>query len=351
MLNVLHVVSPMGRGEVGGAERHALDLAVAQQRGTDVRPVLLELGDKGFAALAAGHGIATITEGRPYAVGAVARARRAAGDLEIDVVHSHGYDADFLAATLARRHARVATTHGFVRVSARTRAKTALDERCLRRFDAVIATSRVECARLRGLVGRAVFVPNGIHPPPRLAPRPAGAPVVGFCGRLSAEKRPDLFVAAAAALARSCPSRRFLMAGSGPLLDAVRRAAGPVTLLGVVDDVEAFYARLHVLVCPSDSEGTPRVVLEAMARGIPVVATNVGGLPDLLEHRRTGMLVAPGSAAAIVAAVEELLGDGELYARVAAAAREVALRSFTVERMAGRVQAVYRSTKNSVSSP
>ena len=349
MLNVLHVVSPMGRGEVGGAERHALDLAVAQQHGPDVRPVLLELGDKGFAALAAGHGVATITEGRPYTVGAVARTRRAAGELEIDVVHSHGYDADFLAATLARRHARVATTHGFVRVSPRTRGKTALDERCLWRFDAVIATSSAECARLRGRVGHAVFVPNGIHPAERLPPRPAGAPVVGFCGRLSAEKRPDLFVAAATALARA--PRRFLMAGSGPLLDAVRREAGPVTLLGVVADVDAFYARLHVLVCPSDSEGTPRVVLEAMARGIPVVATDVGGLPDLLEHRRTGMLVAPGSAAAIAAAVEELLGDGELYARVAAAAREVVLRSFTVERMAGRVQAVYRSTKNSVSSP
>lgn len=350
-MNVLHIVSPMGSGEVGGAERHALDLAVAQRGGAAVRPVLLELGDKGFARLAAGHGVRAVTIAHPYAVTAIARARRTAVELEIDVVHSHGYDADFLATTLGQRRPLVATTHGFVRVSPRTRCKTMLNERCLRRFDAVIATSSSEAARLRLLVGRAAFVPNGVVVPARVTPRQSGVSTIGFCGRLSPEKRPDLFLEAAAILALSPQPRRFLAAGSGPLLAALTQSEGPVQLLGVVDEVEAFYDRLHVLVCSSDSEGTPRAVLEAMARGIPVVATSVGGLPDIVEHRRTGMLVAPGSATLIANAVQELLADGGLYAAIAAAARSVALRSFTIEQMSDRVEAIYRSTKNIVSSP
>jgi glycosyltransferase involved in cell wall biosynthesis len=125
---------------------------------------------------------------------------------------------------------------------------------------------------------------------------PPDTPLVGFVGRLAPEKGPEVFLRAAWLLRQSVPAAHFVMAGTGPLLDAVRTLASTlaleprVHLLGMRDDMPAVYNSLDLLMLTSYSEAMPLVVLEAMACGVPVVATAVGGVPELVEHDRTGYL-------------------------------------------------------------
>ena len=100
---------------------------------------------------------------------------------------------------------------------------------------------------------------------------------------------------------------------------------------------------IDVLVCPSDSEGTPRAVIEAMLAGVPVVATCVGGMPDLLADRQTGILVEPGSATALAAAVTALLRDPAEARALGDRAREYAVQRLSAWQMEERTGLAYRS--------
>jgi glycosyltransferase involved in cell wall biosynthesis len=165
-------------------------------------------------------------------------------------------------------------------------------------------------------------------------------------GRIDREKNPLLLVEALAELERAAPGRFWLRwAGSGPLEEAVRRRA---LELGVADRIElcgyvpfgpellALYRRAHMFVHVSLTEGVPQVLLEALACGTPIVATDVGGVSDALEHGRAGMLVPPSELDALVHAIRTLADDEPLRARLIARGLELA-RAATVEVEAERV--------------
>ncbi|HEY7073079.1 MAG TPA: glycosyltransferase, partial [Acidimicrobiales bacterium] len=142
VLSVVHVVSPQPRGDTGGAQLHVADLAAAQVGVGTVTPRVVELGAKGYAASLAALGVDAVTLDRPYAVEAVRRLSGLLACGPVDLVHSHGYDADFLAglAGLAGRSrpAWVATVHGFVTAGVVSRAKTAANRRLLRHGPAAV---------------------------------------------------------------------------------------------------------------------------------------------------------------------------------------------------------------------
>lgn len=154
--------------------------------------------------------------------------------------------------------------------------------------------------------------------------------VVGFSGRMSHEKAPDVFLD----IVRACagePRIRFLMTGAGPLAESVEREAGTfdgqiLTYLGKVDDVEAVMSLYDLLVLPSRFDGRPLVVMEALAMGVPVIASRVGGLPELVEDGVTGGLCVPADAAEFAARLVELARDRERLAAMKRAARESAVR-------------------------
>jgi glycosyltransferase involved in cell wall biosynthesis len=153
-------------------------------------------------------------------------------------------------------------------------------------------------------------VPNGVALPEDVGAE-AEPPQILFAGRLSREK-------GILELVEAARGHELLVAGDGPLRNRVQQARGWVPR----DELEQLYARAAVVACPSHREGFGVVCAEAMAHGRPVVASDVGGLRDLVVDGETGLLVPPGDIAALRAALERLLADGDLRLRLGAAARE-----------------------------
>jgi len=166
------------------------------------------------------------------------------------------------------------------------------------------------------------IVPNGIDVEPAGCV-PAERSAVLFVGRLTATKGVDVLIDAM----RECPGESLVIVGDGPeraRLEARAQALSNVTFAGAASraDVDQYFARAKMLVLPSFHEGQPNVVMEAMARGVPVVACAVGGIPDLIRDGETGLLLQPGDAAGTAAAIRRLAGDRELCRRLSDAARE-----------------------------
>jgi len=267
----------------------------------------------------------------------------------IDVIHAHLWKAHVLAAVVGRLTATpvLATVHGMHMTMGD------LEAHLIGRTHACMVS---EAARAHALaVGAAAdrlhVVRNGVDDDV-FAPRPARAdrpPTVGFVGRLSPEKDPRTFVEAAALVHARAPAVRFTVVGDGPLraeLEALareRRLDGALAFAGVRDDMPATYGGLDVLALTSLHEGTPLAVLEAMACGLPIVATSVGGVPELVCADESGVLVAPGDAAGVAAAVLALLDDPRRRSALSAAARARVVEHFALRRQVVQTAALLRS--------
>jgi glycosyltransferase involved in cell wall biosynthesis len=178
--------------------------------------------------------------------------------------------------------------------------------------------------------------------PASRAGRSEGEFVVGHMGAFTAEKGQDVAVAAAALLQSSLPRARFILAGEGPLLENVRaNATKNVTLPGFVSDRAAFFASLDVFIMPSRSEAWGMAALEAMAHGVPVIASDIGGLAELVEDGNGGWLVRPGDDAALARAITYAATNPERLKEQREKAVERA-RLFSVDRMVEQTEAFYR---------
>ena len=328
VLGVLQVDVP------GGAEVGFLRLARRlRARGWDVRlttPSGGPLAEAGYAwepldpgGLAAGAGA--------RAVASWPRARRLSK--EADVTYLNGTVAARLLPALRGRRT-VLHVHDMVsRVP-----------RHWHHADVVLADSQAVADRLDGLDAHVVHCPIELDAPELPAPWTAagdGRPVVGFVGRIEPRKGPLDLVQAAPAIRAARPDARVIVIGddpygSDPDYAALVRASGEVEHVGWVDDAAGAMRHLSVLVAPSREEPFGTVLSEAMAAGVPVVATAVDGLPEVVTHGVDGMLVEPGEIDALAAAVVEVLGRREAMGQ---AAREAA-RRFDADRYAERVAAL-----------
>lgn len=180
----------------------------------------------------------------------------------------------------------------------------------------------------------------GVRAPGILASRGIGPErfVAGFSGRFSEEKDPRAVLRIAEHFADEAPVR-FVMIGSGPLAGELRRGikrkrlGQRVHLVGTVSDVRDYLACCDALVLPSKVDGRPNAVMEALAMGVPVIASRVGGLPELVRHGETGFLCEPGDAAAFAGCIREMLQDADRHARMRKAARRFAEAHLSIEPM------------------
>jgi glycosyltransferase involved in cell wall biosynthesis len=166
-------------------------------------------------------------------------------------------------------------------------------------------------------------------------------------GRLTAVKNPTLFVSTARRVLQSLPDVHFALIGDGELrVDIEQQIASlglshRVTLAGWQRDMPPIYAAMDALVLPSLNEGTSVTAIEAMAAGIPVVATAVGGMPDLIADAQTGLLAPPGDAQALADRVIGLLRDPKQARSLAMAGRQDVLARFGVERLIRDMESLY----------
>lgn len=283
------------------------------------------------------------------------------------LLHGHGLRLAplFAAAAAASGLPLVVTLHNLVPAPLSPPVRLLL-RAALGRARRVIAVSGAVAESARGVVpaGRLIVIPNGVDTARfaagALPPRPEARAALGLdpsdpmalcVARLSPEKDVASFLEAAALLTPLLPSARFLVAGEGPLLPTLAhqiqhlRLEKRAALLGRREDIPTLLAAADLLCLPSREEGLGLAALEAMAAGVPVVATRVGGLPEAVEEGVTGLLVAPGDPAALAAALTALLSDPPRARMLGAAGRRRADERYTRERMLRTTFAVYAEAR------
>lgn len=363
-LTILHITAP---AEVGGLESVVRMLATghtAMGARVHVAGVIPPGGGAHpFLGALAGEGIPTDVLALPTRAYARERAavRSLCERLRPDVVHTHGYRSDVVDAGVARALGIpvVTTVHGFTGGGLKNRLYEWLQVESFKRLDAVVSVSRsmTDTLRLRGVKrDRIRTIPNAFDPDrPRLerpaARRELGLPdagdefVAGWVGRLSPEKGGDVFVDAMMSLPDRCVCATVL--GTGPeqeLLEERARAGGVgerIRWLGTVPDAARLFAGFDVFVLSSRTEGVPIVLLEAMAAGVPVVATRVGGVPDVVSGEEA-LLVPSEDPRALAAAIDVVRRDPASARARAAAARRRLERDFSLAPWLRRYEALYR---------
>lgn len=284
---------------------------------------------------------------------------------QIDLVHAHEYKTNFLTWLLAKREPVIplSTIHGwFGRDTWRERLYYGADKRILASFPRLIAVStplKEELVRTGSRPEAVTVVPNGIDET-RFVRRPAEREpmrrelgiqseevVVGAVGRLERQKRFDLLMRAFAELRARHPHLRLLIAGDGGLGPELRRLRDELglgddcRLLGHQPDISRLHHAFDLFVQASDDEGSPNVVLEAMAMETPIVATDVGGTADILLDGRDGLIVPPGDLQRLTAAIDRCLTDFSSAHTRAVAARRRVEAELSFERRMARVERIY----------
>ncbi len=356
-----------------GTERHIFDLASALKRDFAdqivVRvacPAPSPLEEKCRAAPIV---FTAIPKRGPVGWNAVRTLRRLLRSRKVDLIHAHNGRtalAAALAVTLARRGALVTTQHflspNHTTQSGLKSAISLLGHRFVnRRAKNVVAISRAvqDAMRARGEANdRSVIVLNGVPDSRHRVLENANEvrqkfdaterPLIVCASRLQSEKGLDVLIAAMKIVVETKPDTLCLLAGEGNLQNELQaqieraKLTQNVRLVGFQNDVTSLVEAADIFVLPSLNEPFGLSLIEAMSLGKAVIATNVGGPLEIVEHEKSGVLVAPSSSKELAQAISRLLDDQKLRERLGEAARARYENCFTVERMAREIATVYQ---------
>jgi glycosyltransferase involved in cell wall biosynthesis len=292
--------------------------------------------------------------------------RRCVEEWRPQVVQTHQVKSHFLlrVSGLWRNHLWLAFHHGYTNEDLKMRLYNQLDRWSLPLADRVVTVCKAFARELekRGVPRERIHVQhNAVTFPAPSDPETVralkktlvpeeGIPVLLTVGRLSREKGHKDLIEAARELRRLEPSLGFCLVvlGEGKerrRIEALCQHYGlerEVRLVGHQDDVAPYYAMADVVVIPSHSEGSPNVLLEAMASGVPVVATCVGGIPEIVADGETALLVPPHNPRALAGALARLLRSPEQRARLAQGARRLVDSEYTPEAYERSLRRVYQ---------
>jgi len=287
--------------------------------------------------------------------------------LNPDLIHAHELISPATTAIAARKLFGipvVATVHGsglssdVLRLKRRFLGKTRLKILCreIAAFCVISAVIDRELATEGVPVQKRISIPNGVDtgrfaplaPAQKKALRsrlalPAEARIVIFVGRLAPEKRVDLLTGIWRSVRQAVPRALLLILGSGPEEAGLKqRASDGVLFLGSQPDVTPYLQAADLFVLPSAAEGLSLALLEALACGLPVIATSVGGNPEVIRHLETGWLTPPDDPPALTEAIVTLLEDEKLQSKLRENARAHAVQNYSLVKMADRLLDLYR---------
>jgi glycosyltransferase involved in cell wall biosynthesis len=330
----MHVVQLMASPFFGGSERQMLGLALAlpaayqttflsfSERGL-CRPMLEEVRRHGLQGIELTHNFPNVRRTVSEVAGQLRR-------LRADVLCCSGYKPDLIGWRAARQAGVpvVSVSHGWTGATFKVRCYETLDRWVLRWMDAVVCVSSAQAAKvqrtgvpasrvhvIRNAVSLQVFAnpePNFRHEIDSYFSSPRSR-VIGAAGRLSPEKGFEKLLEAAALMIVNEPRLGIVIFGEGPLrkeltrLIARHQVQDNVVLPGFRNNLEQYLPHCDVVALPSYTEGLPVIVLEAFAAGVPVVASAVGGVPEVVEDGVSGWLVPPGDAQALASRLTEVL--------------------------------------------
>lgn len=367
-LRIVHVVDSL---EVGGLERVTANLAQAQQtQGHDVR--IFSIMDTGGLKAELERAGIPVMEGhkrRSLDLDTLRRLRRCLRDARADIVHAHNFVPNYHAAlaSLGLPCAQVCTLHDMGARLGNRRLRTLFQLSLLRTARVAMVGSQVHDRHVAtGLVKarRAHVVLNGIPVEQfvRSASQRAQARqrlglteqdlVIGCVGRLVPLKNHHRMIAVMPALLKKHPNLRLVIIGDGERASALRAQIASLNLgdrvimTGQRHDVSELLCALDVFALPSQTEGLSIALLEACATGLAVVATSVGGNVEIIEDRRTGLLIPPDDNAALQAALEQAVTAPAMRQELGACAQAWVREHASVQALCHAYDTVYSAARS-----
>ena len=339
-MRVVHVLCDLSGG---GAERVVLDLCRQKVDGLEPEVIAVFEGGSLEPAFADAGIVVRCARRRRGGIGLSALARMRRWCRGADVVHTHLWAGDVwgrLAALMAGVSVVVSTEHGMDPLEPGWKQQVKRKTQGLTSCTVAVSNAVRDWCVARGVPAeRLVVIPNGVDLTRfQSGPQPAGPrPRVLGIGRLSWEKGFDVLIEAC----RDLKDVSLEIVGEGPMRDALEAMGnGQVRFHGELEEVAEVMKGADLVVVPSRSEGFGLVALEAMAAGVPVIASSIGGLPDLLGD--AGLLVPPGDELALREAIRALLADAPRRADMTAKGHSLA-HSLSLEAMCQAYTDLYQS--------
>jgi glycosyltransferase involved in cell wall biosynthesis len=371
MRNILYLVTSTN---VGGTERSLLEICRRLDR-SRYHPVVVSLKKEGpVAPMIRDLGTEVISLGMREEAGVLSAVEFALGLLRLprllrgrsfDLLHSFLFRANIFGRLAARRCGIDRTVSSYRGTLEEPKDwMLSLDRATLGRADALCTLSETLAAelreRLRAPPGKITVIPNGIDAPAarkavedcapharrRLGLSPADI-VLAAVGRLHTEKGLPFLLEAFRPFLHEHPRAVLLLAGDGPERERLQeqaeglRVAARVRFLGTVLSPWEVLAAADIFVLPSVHEGMPNALLEAMAASLPVVATAVGAVPEMVEDGREGFIVPPGDPVALTGALERLAWSADLRKEMGTRARRKAADAYSLDAARGKLEDLY----------
>ena len=299
--------------------------------------------------------------------GLVRRLRRSLVEDDVDVLHMHLFGASLHGTLATLGIDRIATIVSIHSSQADNRLQDLAYPFILGRASAVVNVSSDAAAQIRRAYGGygSITIPNAIdvasvepgtrrHRVLDALSLPSGAQVVGTVGRLSPEKAHDVLLEAFVEVHHLLPAAVLVIAGEGVCRDALvarSRALGIdsfVRFLGARHDVPDLLGAMNVFALSSHREGLPLALLEAMAAGVPIVSTRVGGVTEVVRHEREALLVSPNDPGALARAIVRMLEDTALSASLARSASALVRAEYSIEAMVAQHEVLYARVRRPV---
>jgi len=280
-----------------------------------------------------------------------------------DLVHCHGYKSNIYAclANIFARKKLITTCHNWINSSSKMSFYSFLDKKFITRFDRVVSVSLPVKEALidAGVKEKNVhLISNGIDIQTfALGPNvdcfagdmPEGVTRIGCVGRISEEKGLDYLLNAAHDLLKHRTDCHFVIVGDGPLLDSLKEQAARLDILDYVHftgrraDIPEVLASLDIFAMPSLTEGQPMALLEAMASGLPIIASAVGDIPKILKNGELGIIIPPADTARLTEAILTYLDSPLQASEMSDRARRAAEEQYSSARMAREYEEVYEA--------
>ena len=323
---------------------------------TSETPFVLEARKKGYSI----HIIRSYNQYDPRVVHKTIDLVR---QLKIDIIHTHESLSNVVGLLVSRlcRVVIVTTLHGWINNSFKDKLKISFDATILRFFNSVIVVSeamrkqvvslRVPSQKVKTLHNSIVIdkyrkdIPEGYIGD--LVCQDLKRPIIGAIGRLNAEKGHKDFVKAASIVLGKGYDPTFVIVGDGPEKGNLRRTIeslkvqSNVFLTGYIRDIQSVFRDLQLMVLPSYTEGLPNVALEALLMEVPVVATNVGGTPEIIRNGETGVLIYPASPDQLSDRIIEYLVNPEEFIRMARAGSSLVRKDFSFVNRTKKLEMLY----------